>query len=163
MRGNNKYYLQAFTLMEVLISMVLSSLLIFLIFSGYTFFNTQFFNYRGKIAGTTEQLTYVSVIENDVYNAAKVIYKDENNFSCIRLNKPGINYFIYDEFTVRDNSIKPDTFYVKSDEIIFKFNNTKQSFEDSLIDEISFKVTVLNNKQQINIRKKYGADVLIKW
>jgi prepilin-type N-terminal cleavage/methylation domain-containing protein len=152
--------LHAFTLLEVLIAMVISTLVIGAGFVGYEFTMKQYYAYKENAGIMNEACAFQGVLKKDISLSSSVTLADQG-INCIK-KEHSIRYEFHPDFVLRitADDLK-DTFRVKNDSLQFMYQHIAQTDPGKQIDYTSFRMDLQGEKQSVIIRKEYGADGII--
>jgi prepilin-type N-terminal cleavage/methylation domain-containing protein len=150
--------LKAFTLMELLIGMIISSMVIASGYYAYSIIFDRFEKYRDvkKKLVTGEQLN--SILNNDAFTADLISFRDDE-LVLTKGPEKSIRYHFYDERIIRTEQEVSDTFAIAAVDIqpqfLFPENN-------SFVQQFSFKATLLDEKAFFCFTKSYPAELLMQ-
>jgi prepilin-type N-terminal cleavage/methylation domain-containing protein len=152
--------LKAFTLLEVLIAMVISTLVIGAGFVGYEFTMKQYYAFRENSTVMSDACIFQSVLKKDICLARRVSLTSYG-LSCNTQEK-FIRYDFKRDYVLRinENDMR-DTFHIKNDSLSLLYNNLVQIDPGKQIDRISFRIDLHGELQSVVITKEYGADGVI--
>jgi|SRR3954462_5248529 prepilin-type N-terminal cleavage/methylation domain-containing protein len=151
--------LPAFTLMELLIGMIISSIVISFGYMAYQLVNEQYLSYKtmkGKLMETTQfNTTFADDIDN-----AEIVSSEENKIILRNKNAPELEYEFLPASIVRKRSELTDTFKIAT-------TNIKQSFlfpEDNMfLQQFSFEVNMLGEAEFFHFTKNYSSEILMNY
>ena len=159
---------KAFTLVELLVSMLISSIVISMAYVSYDIVYKQFSNYKNINKKINEVILIDMLLKNDFFQAKeiycktsdKLIFKDKQNHENTYLFTPG--------YIIRKSNEVNDTLFIGASKILFKFQNEElfsdnASLTNKLMDEFCFESFVLGEIEQFHYKKEYAADVLMNW
>ena len=151
--------IKAFTLMELLIGMIISSILIAFSYSAYSIIYNQYLTYRNIKKEVSQTMEFNAVFNTDFQNSEFVTF-DGNNLTLVRSNSSSLEYIFQEKFIIRkDNEVK-DTFQLNNTDIIVKYPVYKeQSLQ--IVNEFSFNSIVNGLPEIFHFLKKYSAQTLM--
>lgn len=151
--------LKAFTLMELLVGMIISSLVIVFSYGAYELIYKQFLMYKSVKSKVVETTQFTTVLTTDFSNAQTVRFA--NNTIDLQLDNNTICYKLLDSVVVREFQEVSDTFQLKPIDIIANEVYPSQMQDNMLIDQILFDADVNGEVQHFTFVKHYPADVLL--
>ena len=147
--------LKAFSLLEIVISLFLSSIVISAVYSGYVFTHKQFFKFTDIKTEIRNYFELSEVLNREFYMAKKVLKKGERKIEIQMMDKT-INYSFDNDFIVRSIEEQTDTFLFKIDNVeINSFNLESKSFVD-------YMVLTMDRDKYLSLYKSYGAIVQLE-
>jgi prepilin-type N-terminal cleavage/methylation domain-containing protein len=152
----NKYHLQAFTLLELLIVMLISGIVFTLAGGVYLTFSKTIKSWQEK--GETQQSLYLfeEKLSGEINNC-RWIEPVRNGFMLRYSSKQPVYYQFGDTFIIRNSVNTRDTFFFHLNNYSFRKLKT-DSIE--LIDKIIFTATVKQDSFPVEIRKSYASEML---
>jgi prepilin-type N-terminal cleavage/methylation domain-containing protein len=152
---------KAFSLIEVMVALALSSTLLMVGYVSFQFIFKQFSIFKKTSVQTLNNDLFYTYLLNDI-NKAEKITSIRDGITCN--NKAGnVNYYWQEGELVRVFKQSADTFHIKSTSPLFFMDSVPVSSNDQLISLITFDATVKNNKVSVKLTKEYGADNGIVW
>ena len=150
-----KQKVTGFTVMEILVTMVVSGIVVLTAFQFYTIFNKLILQKSNSMEGGKNVLQFYDVLKNDAVNAVS-LSSSTNKLTMWFPEKEFIQYEFFDEYVVRTYNTLLDTFRVKT--VDFNTEKDKTTGLDKIIT-----LDLLNNKETypVIIEKTYTNDVLI--
>lgn len=128
--------LNAFTLLELLVGMILSGIVLVATFTAYRVVTRQYETYRDKSQSVTEISFFISRLESDFANASKIISLSENKIQ-LQNEERSFEYTFAAKYVLRSNSEKTDTFFVPVSAVRAYHKSGKINPEtDSTLDEL---------------------------
>lgn len=155
--------LRAFTLLELLFVMILTTIILGM---GYFAFSTavkQMYVYKENSKKIAEKFLFTTFLQRDFMEAASV-FKSSDTLVFSNAMNERLQYFFSDEYIVRSTNSVEDTFFYKTQNKNEKFLDMPVDVSNGLVDEIYFEI--INNNEQFEIFhavKSYGADALIEY
>ena len=153
--------IKAFTLLELLVGMIISSLVIGFCFMSYFIIYKQYLNYRTTKQVISDVVLLNTVICSDFTKSNRITAVNENELILDYENKQVINYHFTPEFIIRKADETTDTFKINSSNCIPVYITDMENEKLSLITVFSFDTNVFGEQEHLNFTKNYGADVII--
>jgi Tfp pilus assembly protein PilE len=160
----NKYYVKAFTLMEVAITMLITALLIGLAYTSYGIIVKSYRSFVTKNDGIQELVSLDHVLARD-FDRAELVIKD-NDGIILKNTQHSIKYSFSPTFIIRE-ALRTDTFNVQIQDLQTSFEHVpiievQETEEQNRIDELSFTLLFQNEKIPYHYGKRYSAANLIQ-
>jgi hypothetical protein len=153
--------LAAFTLMELLIGMIVSSLVIAFAYMAYGVLGKQFAQYRVMKAQVMNELRLTSLLDADFFKAENVMM--ENSALSFELpDSSSINYFFGDSIICRAQGEVKDTFRFAVKDLVGRSALDDERGVDC-IGEIKFSVALPGKNTEFAFFKEYSAEQLMKF
>lgn len=152
--------IKAFTLMELLVAMLISSIVISISYISYDIIYKQYFSYKENNQSITQTALINSLINRDIFEAEFMQANDKEIVLTYR-NKSALYYIFDTPYLIRKTETSKDTFELDIENIHFKFQGEERQMKYSLIDEFYFEAPFLEKKEYFRYKKLYGADVLM--
>ena len=156
-----KRKLKAFTLMELLIGMIISSIIIGFSYSGYRIIYSQFLDHKKVKKSILETAAINSILNNDFSNAQLIWTNDENQLDVYYNDKRELHYEFQDEYILRRDNEIIDTFNIGAQNIQKKILFGNDYDYKNLTTEFSFESVILGEKETFHFAKTYSAETLI--
>lgn len=155
MYGLLKRRVEGFTVMEILVTMVISSIVVLTAFEFYNIFNKLLLKKNNTMESGKEMLQFFNVLDKD---AAKAVSMELSASGLImkNYNDDPVRYVFYDDFVIRAMDIVSDTFRIK----VMNLNSIKDQvtgFDRILTMELVNKTDTF----PLFMEKSYTNDVLI--
>jgi prepilin-type N-terminal cleavage/methylation domain-containing protein len=147
MLKNNK--LQGFTLYELLITMVISSIAIAVIFSSFTYFYRNFSDYSKISTEVNDWYELEHAIKEDLFYSEKVYFKFDK-IVCLQ-GEDEVSYFWEDDLVIRSVRELETTFNCHQVAVDIDFMDNS-----SLVKRITFHAELFSNPVMITQEKRYG-------
>lgn len=146
--------IQSFTVLELIISLLISSIVISVSYYVYFLFSTQLLKQQQKNAAITELHMFQKIFQTDFDNASTITDSMDNSIIILSFdNKAGIKYYFDNGNIIRGFSVKNDTFNFsgKVDKLTL--------LDDSvpLIQKIELEVIVEKEKIDLLFSKQYSS------
>lgn len=148
--------MKAFTLIEVIVTLLLSSIIIGIAISGYTITNQQFKLFDTSTEQSLDILRLNNLIKSDIDKSDVIFY--ENNQLVCKNEQIETTYNFNSEAIIRNLN----TEIPRKDSICLKFEKLEVFFNDEIkdfgiIDNIMLTITSFEIKQQLHYTKRYSA------
>jgi Tfp pilus assembly protein PilV len=155
MNGFFKQKVTGFTVMEILITMVISGIVVLTALQFYTIFNRLLLQKNDTMEGGKNVLQLYNMLKNDAVNAVS-LNSSTNKLTMRFPDKESIQYEFFDEYVIRTYNILIDTIRVKT----MNFNTEKD--QTTGFDKI-ITLELMKDKETfpVIIEKTYPNDVLI--
>lgn len=151
--------LKAYTIVEMIVTMLITSVTISIAYSSFRIINGQFGQYKTRSHRNYELVLLDKFMMKDFTNALRII-KNADGYSCQYQDKI-INYEFEDSFILRKSNLT-DTFKLKIVEPKFYFMNEEEFVPGSLIDKVEFTGIIEDESLPFLYKKEYGADILLE-
>lgn len=149
----------AFTLMELLIGMIISSIVISFGYMAYNLIYDGFLNFKKVKATMMETNQLNTTFGNDVRNA-EIISSNENKLILFNKNEQELRYEFLPDYVLRTHGELTDTFKVAT-------HNIQQHFlfpeNNMFLQQFSFDATVLNEPESFQYSKSYSSETLMNY
>lgn len=152
--------LGAFTLMELLIAMIVSSIVIAFGYSVYSIIYKQYLTYKTSKTEIVSTMQFNTTMNNDFINSVEITFA-ENTVTIFNKNKEPLHYKFNDDNILRMNNEVTDTFKLAAVNMKEKFVLRSEDLHSSLINEISFDSQLAGDTQHFVFRKNYSAATLL--
>ncbi len=153
--------LRAFTLLELLFVMILTTIIIGI---GYLTFNIstkQLHSYRENSKKISE-IFLVTMLLNKDFTEAKSVLKANDSLILTGDGNSSLQYFFTEEYIVRSANSVTDTFYYKTQNRSEKFLDKPADVNRGLVDEIYFEIKTDDERAEIfHAVKAYSAAALM--
>lgn len=153
--------LRAFTLMELLVGMIVSSIVIAFGYSAYALIYKQYLSYKSVKTTVVETMQLNAAMSNDFNNAAYITFYD----NILKMNSDNklLTYNFIDSLVIRSDREMLDTFKLAASSIQIKpvFNDILSN--DTLINDLQFDVSVFDTKEHFTFTKRYTAQTLMNY
>jgi hypothetical protein len=151
--------IRSYTVIELLVVMIISSLSIGITYTCYTIFSGHYLSFKKRSDELANYILLDKLLTKDI-SASKKVGKTSDGINCV-LQKKNIQYEFYDTYILRKDLIV-DTFPILTAETpVFKRFGKTENIPGALIEEISMEVLYKDEKLYFYYRKKYGADMLM--
>lgn len=151
----------AFTLLEILIGMIISSIVIGFCYTGYSVIYKQYLNYNAIKRQNTTAMQLNSVLNNDFVNAEFVRFELDKLIVNSNSNKE-LYYRFNENYILRRDKGLIDTFMLAALNITPEYFTENEQLQDRLLNSFSFDVSVLGETEHFHFVKEYSSETLIK-
>jgi len=149
--------LKAFTVIELIMSLLISSVVIAIAFYAFLFLNKQFIRYNSRSGEINEYIIFKTAVENDLKNSeylldstGLLVFKGTNNSDII--------YQVSGDYIVRQNEFSIDTFKIANTGFIASYDPKS----NNIINGLLFKPVLLGQDLEIKFDKPFSAEQLMK-
>ncbi len=150
--------LRSFTIMELIMAMLISSVIIAIVFYVYLLFNHQFSNYREKANAIDEYLVLQKALQTDLESADVISTPSPNEITCMGIpDGRTVLYTFNNAWIARSCGDAQDTFRIKNN----GYEATPLN-ETGLVESLVLKITVSAVPFRTTYRKIYSACQLMK-
>ena len=146
--------------MELLVTMVISSIVISIAFVAYEIIYKQYYSYKNTNDKIRECLTLKTTLNNDFILSEKII-KSAKGLSMIDRMGKILSYNLSKDYIIRELDEVRDTFFLPIENLQIKFQKHDQ-VENEYIDEFSFEALLFNEKEEFHFFKQYGCDRIME-
>ena len=154
--------LKAFTLLELLFVMILTTLIIGIGYFAFIFSVKQLYSYKENSKKIADAFQLTMLLNKD-FAEAKSVLKINDTLAFTGILDSRLQYFFNDEYIIRNINTISDTFYYTTQNRSEKFLSTLADAHKGLVDEIYFEIKI--NKEQFEIfhaLKSYSAEALMQ-
>lgn len=151
----------AFTIIELMVTMLISSIAIGIMYTGYDIVSKQYVTYKKNNEIIAETL-YLNALMNNDFGNARDVKRNEDGFELVDYANRLTIYELSEEFIVREVSFSIDTFHIPVQHIAFSMLGNEVLNESTLIDEVSFDITVNKETHSFHYKKQYDAAFLME-
>jgi len=151
--------LKAFSIIEVMVSIVISGIVISTAYSVYVFTYKQFFRFASVKTEIRNYFELSSVLTRDFETAKKVIKKGNQEVE-IQLIDNQINYSFFNNHILRTINYHTDTFYFVVSDV--EMNIINELKEEPLIDYLKLTLDDDAGDKFLSLHKNYGAILMIE-
>ncbi len=158
MQQNNKNSIQAFSIVEAMVSMVLTAIIIGLIFGIFTIVSEQLLNFKEQNQYTSDFNRLSYSMNKSVFESDKMIPK-ENGIIFLGYNGDSVVFIKNDTYIIRSHKTFKDTFQLQINEIIIdSVYNTNKS---KVFQKIAFDVLLDERKIPLHFYKPVYANQMM--
>jgi hypothetical protein len=154
--------LKAFTLLELLFVMILTTIIIGIGYFAFSVSIKQIYFYKKNSKKITEAFQLTMLLNKDLAEAQSAV-KSNNVLVLTSKTNSELRYYFGEEYIVRKNSFAADTFFYETQSRSEKFLDKPADPNNGLVDEIYFEMKT--NEEQFEIFhavKPYSSEALIK-
>lgn len=157
----NKHRLPAFTIMEITIVMLISTIVVAITFTAYGMVSRAYSTYLEKRNHMAALIRLDELLQRDFRQAQQVL-RHENTVLCADSGRQ-VTYRFEPEQIIRQSTII-DSFKVQATDVTCSFNNqpTGDTLEPVRIDELSFTVQADQETFPYHYTKRYSSANLIQ-
>jgi len=157
-----KKRLNGLTLVELIVTMIISSLVVLMAFTCYQITHKQYQDYRNINNNVTQATLLNMLLTRDILLSDKIT-KGHDGGLLIEVNdSSSVSYTFVSGYILRQKDNNPtDTFPVNSATVSEQFAGNDAE-EGGLIDNISIEGKVLGENVFFHFNKEYGADILME-
>lgn len=152
--------LPAFSLIEMLVVLVLSSIITGAVYYAYYTVNTFQVSLSRKYTSLRSAATLGYRLRTDVENA-RITTKLDSGFQCVLPSNRVITYVLHDQYITRHQDALIDTFRFKTSEKFFLFEGKENPMAP--IDEIILEGRILEKNLRYHVAKEYDAASLVQF
>lgn len=117
----NKNYIKAFTVQELLIGLVISSIIIGMVYTIYVQFNKQLITYSKDQSITMEFNQFRQVLSKDIYYCKDFSFNNDDELELIFSENVFTYKFLKDKIVRKRNNIE-DEFQLPNGKIVYKYH-----------------------------------------
>lgn len=154
-----KKKLPAFTLMELLIGMIISSMIIASAYYAYSIIYDRYEQYRTIKKKIMESQQLQSVLNNDAYICDRISF-DGNTLLLLKKNDKSVNYRFYDDVITRTENELSDTFAIAPVNIKMEFHFPEHK---QFVEQFSFETRILDEQAFFSFTKAYTSELLMNY
>jgi prepilin-type N-terminal cleavage/methylation domain-containing protein len=151
--------LPAFTLIELLIGMIISSIVIGFGYAAYSLIYKQYLAYKHVKEKVVEITLLNHVLSTDMLNA-EIISFNENTLSLVGTNQNSLQYLFQDTLIVRTENELTDTFNISALNVKTDFLFPDQAI---FVKQFSFDADALGEKEHFTFTKNYSSETLMNY
>lgn len=159
-RLNKKF--KAFTILEVLVALVVSSIVFGIASLSYTILFSNFVRQADKDKQIETIQRVREYINYDVFHAGKVLSTTDGMHLEFNNGRKAVDYRFAPEFIIRETMQVNDTFKLMAFDRKQNFQQKAVVEPGALLDELLFTGDLFGEKIQFHFKKIYGADVMIE-
>jgi prepilin-type N-terminal cleavage/methylation domain-containing protein len=150
--------LPGFTLFELIVVMLISSMLFGIIYQAYQVIQFHYIRYEQESQRLGNLNMFFALLEKDVEESERV-YADGSFIRCISVGRE-VEYQFYSDMVLRHQGWKRDTFFCQALEKRYLLEQKEVFPNNQLIDELIIMVNYKEEQMNLHVRKIYAADVL---
>lgn len=152
--------IRAITVLEVMISLIISSIVISLAYQSFQIIKQINIKYSDTRSNEESFLAFDKVFAKDFQFSEAVSWKGNNVISC-NLAEREILYHFNEAEIIREINGITDTFFVKND-TGFNFLPVQGISEAPLIESVEMETVIGENENQFTYIKTYSPDIIIR-
>lgn len=152
--------LKAFTLLELLIGMLISSLMITFCYTGYSLIYRHFLNYKSIKEEIITSAQLHAALNND-FITSKTINFDADVLTLTRKSAPPLLYIFKANNIIRTDNQTSDVFYLKTRNIKPITLDTSPNMQSPYLVSLSFETLFFNESKYFYFSKRYSATSII--
>jgi hypothetical protein len=147
--------IKAFTILELVISMLLSLIVVLIAILAFEMISKQFMSYKKNNETIRNFYVLEGLLTNDFEFSKKIEWKDNNKMECYMPDNKMFSYQLNDTLIIRYAENSTDTFFVKLNKIdkVFLVNENSK-----IINELKLQTHLLNEDYLLSFKKNYAAD-----
>jgi hypothetical protein len=149
--------IKAFTLLEVLFGMIISSLVISSAYLGYEMMVKRMVLFREVNKTVLDAARLKTILERDIFNAEELVMQE----GLICRGPLPVYYLFGESIIVRKTFGICDTFRLTTIDLKGYFDGKDQLQPMTVIDKFVFKLKLFNEEESVVFRKEYGAQMLV--
>ena len=151
--------IKAFSMMEMMVSIVISGIVISTAYSVYVFTHKQFFKFTLVKSEIRDYFELSNVLNREFETAKKVIKKGSQEIEVVLIDKR-VNYSFYNDYILRVVNNHTDTFHFTVSDV--KMNVVNELKEEPLIDNLTLIIDDNKGEEYLSLHKNYGAILMIE-
>lgn len=152
---------RAFTLIELLAAMVISSLVMSAAYFAYNSLTKSFLDFKKHTNNLTDATALSGILTHDI-NLAKTIRKNTTNDITLEMGNKKLQYEWKENFVLRSTGISADTFPLAVSDMKINFLDKEQTISGGLVDELKFTTIADGQQLFLSFDKKYASDILVE-
>jgi len=154
-----KYFLKGFTIIEVLISLMLTSITVTLSYSSLNYVQKLFYNYKTQNKFISEYTDFKKRMDYESLKAKLIIENSENNFT-IKRDSANITFQILDKTLLLFKGEHCDTFHIEAKKIKKEYELMKKPlWTNKLLKSLRFETEFSKQKFNFQFDKNYDSSV----
>lgn len=150
---------KAFTLMELLIGMIISTIVIGFCYMSYSLIYKQFMTYKAIKIELVEAMELNSVLNNDMGNSELILF-DNNELTLVNEGKDALKYTFNETAVLRTAAAVVDTFKLKPINIVAHYLANENNLSNVVL-SFSFDTDVLGEQEHFQFSKLYDAEMIV--
>jgi prepilin-type N-terminal cleavage/methylation domain-containing protein len=139
--------LNAFTLLELLVGMIVSGIVLTATFSAYKIVTGQYETYRNRSAAVSELSFFVSQMQSDFSNSLRVVRRPGNKIQ-LQSEKRTVEYYFTEKYILRNDLLRIDTFKVSVTGIETLWKAEKVNSEEDAVDELHIQMNYEGKREE---------------
>jgi type II secretory pathway pseudopilin PulG len=152
--------IQAFTIIELVMSLLISSVVISIVFYSYLLLNNQFNRYQQRSALTNDFLLLQKAIQTDFDKCETIKLEGEKTISCDVMGMPNYRQYEFrDSLIIRSAGDQADSFKIKN--TIVRIGHVETDNTLSPVSKMMIRVMLDQDQVDVIFTKQYSAAALI--
>ena len=152
--------IRAFTLLELLIGMIISSIVIGFCYMSYSIIYKQYRSYKILKLEMVETIQFNSILNSDFIKAETVVFEG-NKLIFNSANRSALYYDFMDNFILRKDGEVTDTFKLSAINVLPGYLAKTVQSTTSIVNNFSFDAKVLGETEHFHFTKNYSAETMI--
>lgn len=152
--------IRAFTLLELLIGMIISSIVIGFCYLSYSIIYKQYMSYKILKLEIVETIQFNSILNSDFIKAETVVFGD-NKLILNSTNRSSLQYDLMDNYILRKDGEVTDTFNLSAINVLPEYLPETEPSPTSIVTDFSFDAKVLGEMEHFHFTKNYSAETMI--
>ena len=152
--------IRAFTLIELLICMILSTIIIGMGYAAYSESYKRFLTYSGMKKNIVDAIRVNRVFNND-FTQAELVYYNSGNILLNSKNKPAIEYEFTSSAIIRKVYNQADTFHFAIIRPLAVYVDNDVAAAEGIINAFSFETEIYKQTLPFYYSKTYSAETII--
>jgi hypothetical protein len=159
MKTNFRHKLPAFTIIELVVSLMISGIVIGIIYYSFLFFERQFQLYNDRSEKSENIILFKNAINHDFEASALAIDSANEIMFYSDFSKMSETYDIFDKYIVRTNNLEKDTFLFEA-----KIHTIDHHpINNKAITTIDFEIKIGSDYIDCVFEKEYSAKELMSY
>lgn len=150
--------IQAFTIIDLVVALIISSLIIGMAYFALSLFNNQFLRYLKKTTSLNDFFLFEKTWVRDWEQARYIRSKDNATFVMDYKNRASITYRMQDQWLIRTTGISRDTLPIQIQKSTVHLYNEKMN----VVDQVEWVIFVGGEKIPCVYHKQYAAKDLLQ-
>ena len=149
--------LKAFTILELLVAMVISSLVISASYLTYDIVYKQFLTFKKVDSNVLQALTFSNILNNDIATG-EFVYKSNNGINVIGFDGNETTYYFGSDHIIRNVAGVIDTFSIPATNV--KYGEMEGGLMgNGLLDKFEITITINETQNTLSFHKHYAANL----
>jgi len=154
--------LNGFTLVELLITLVLTSLAITICYSALSYVQRLFSNYRQQSHFISEYTSLKNRMDHEAEKALFICQEDENTFRIVR-DSTNLWLKLNNKAVILNYRTRSDTFHFQTSNIVKDYEPmSNPQWAGRLLRSLKFETTFSNQTFSLSLHKHYAAAVKLQ-
>lgn len=159
---NQRGQIAAFTIMELVITISLTSVVVATTYLAFNVINKSFLNHKQQNDITYEANQLLTFIHHDFSRAQMIYYTDENSLT-LEFEESDVHYRFDEDFFLRHELQTNDTFSTPTQHLAVYFQHDSLLPPGSIVDEIYFQLKVIDTWCTYRFIKDYDMHTLMQF